>query len=81
MQLQQDAKGSIMDISLLVSVCDDTGVGFSMNFGHRKIYQEISCTIIGTSIGMSMYPGHKFFIKFGHLKLGHVKNSWEMLDQ
>ena len=36
---------------------------------------------VGTGIGMSMYPGNKFFMKLGCLKFGHTKNSEEMLDQ
>ena len=52
-----------------------------MNFGHRKIYLEISYTIVGTSIGMPMYPGGKFYMKFGCLKFGHSKNSQEKLDK
>ena len=47
----------------------------------QNIYQEISCTCAGTSIGIPMYPGNKFLMKFGHLKFGHVKNSQEILDQ
>ena len=63
------------------SFCNDMGVKFSMNFRHREIYWEISCTFIGTGIGMPMYPGIKFFMKFGHLKFGCSKISQEMLDQ
>ena len=57
---------------------DDTGVKFSVNFGHRIIYQEISCIFVGTGIGMPMYPGNNFFVKFSCLKFGHTKNSWEI---
>ena len=35
---------------------DDTGMKFSENFGHREIYQEISCMFAGTGSGMPMYP-------------------------
>ena len=59
-----------------MSMYDDTGMKFSDNFGCRKIYQEISCMFVGTSIGMSVYPGNIFFMEFGH-----SKNSKEMLDQ
>ena len=62
-------------------MCDDTGVKFSMKFGCRNNYWEILCTFVGTSIGMSMYPGNKYFMKFGHLKLSCLKNSWKMQDQ
>ena len=32
---------------------------------------------IGTSIGMPMYSGNKFFMKSSHLKFGCTENSWE----
>ena len=61
-----------------ISMHDDKGLAFSMNFSHRKPYWEISCMFAGTSIVMPMYPG---FVKFGHLNFSHLKNSQEMLDQ
>ena len=64
-------------------MCDDMGMKFSMNFSHRKIYQEISCMFvgIGIGIGMPMFPGNNFFAKAGHSKFGCLKNSQEILDQ
>ena len=50
---------------------------FSVNFGQRKIYQEISYMFVGTGIGMPVYPGYNFFMKFGHLRFGHVETSQE----
>ena len=41
-----------------IGMHDDMGVKFFENFGHRKIYWEISCTFSGTSIGMPVYPGN-----------------------
>ena len=48
---------------------NDMGMKFSKNFGHRKIYWEISCTFAGTGIGMPMYPGDKFSMKFWSLEI------------
>ena len=53
------------------------GMKISVNFGCRKIYQEISCMFVGTGIGMPMYPGNRFFMKFSCLKFGLLENSQE----
>ena len=50
-------------------------------FQLQKVSWEFSCTFAGTSIGMPVYPGNNFFVKFSHLKFGCSKNSQEMLDQ
>ena len=49
----------------------DMGMRFSMNF----------LELIGSSIGMPMEPGNKFFENFCCLEFGCTENSWEMLDQ
>ena len=64
-----------------IGMCDDVEMKFSENFGHRKIYWEISCRLAGTGIGMPMYPGNKFFMKSRHSNSRCLKNSLEMLDQ
>ena len=43
------------------SMCVDTGMRFSMNFGHKKFTWKISCNFIGTGIGMPVYSANNFF--------------------
>ena len=47
----------------------DTGMRFSMNFGHEKFTVKISCNFIGISIGMPMYSGKNFFQQFWLLEI------------
>ena len=59
----------------------DTGMRFSVNFGHEKFTGKFPVIFIDTSIGMPMYSGNKFSKNSSHLKFSHTENSWEMLDQ
>ena len=59
----------------------DTGMRFSVNFGHEKFTGKISCNFIGSGIGMPVSSGNKFFKSSGHSKFSCTENSQEMLDQ
>ena len=56
----------------------DMGMRFSVNFSCKKyLLGKFRVIIVGTSIGMRMYSGNKFFESSCHSKFSCAENSWE----
>ena len=58
-------------------MCIDMGMRFPMSFSHKNLPGTYPVVFLGTSIGMLMYSGNKFFENSSCSKFGHTENSQE----
>ena len=70
MHLQENSCEKYQVMGYVTSMHIDTGMRFSMNFGHEKFYWESSWNLLVPVLGCPCSQEIKF-----------LRISWEMLDQ